>query len=166
MPTLPKAAWPPPQPRPPQRADASVLDNATAPLMATRAAMTRIILRIIGVSPSRSCYPCPTTPPRKRRAFHRTVGARPLRSARNLSIDSKAEHLSRRGQQVRLLNPLGATMPECQSHYDQFIRSQRHRILHFGSWLYLKVQYRVRFIAAYLDISDLQAGRFSTPGTG
>src|SRR6185369_578670 len=50
-PTPPKATWPPPQPRPPQRADASVLESATVPLIAAIAAMTRIILRNIGVTP-------------------------------------------------------------------------------------------------------------------
>jgi len=38
---------------------------------------------------------------------------------------------------------------------DQFIRSQRVPKLHFGSWRYLKVQYRQRFPAAYGRVSDL-----------
>src|SRR5262249_4575163 len=59
-PPLPKAKWPPPQPRPPQRADASELDSATAPPIAAITAITRIILRNIGASPSSLlCRPTP-----------------------------------------------------------------------------------------------------------
>jgi hypothetical protein len=84
IPTLPKAAWPPPQPRPPQRADASVLESATVPLIAAMAAMTRIILRNIGVSPF-ICVLTPTVPPKKRRAVQTRTEARGLHSARHLS---------------------------------------------------------------------------------
>jgi hypothetical protein len=46
---------------------------------------------------------------------------------------------------------------------DQFIRSQRVPILHFGSWRYLKVQYRQRFPAAYGCVSDLSDHRRQRP---
>jgi hypothetical protein len=83
-PTLPKAAWPPPQPRPPQRAEASLLESATMPPIAAMAAMIRIILRNIGVSPFIYVL-TPTVPPKKRRGVQTRTEARGLHSARHLS---------------------------------------------------------------------------------
>jgi hypothetical protein len=68
-----------------------VLESATAPLIAAIAAMTRIILRNIGASPSHLCVdPSPTVPPKRHRPFQ-TGAARgscaPLAISGSTSLD-------------------------------------------------------------------------------